>query len=126
MAKALEFNTVLNSIPVNLTGEDGQAKNFTLKELNGDQRAAYDKCFDVKLEVTEGTKVKAIPGDKFKIMPAKEFLAFCLYDSKDKPVSEEIIGTYPSRILEKLHEEALKLSGMDADTVKAKAEAKNG
>lgn len=125
----LEFSTVLKSIDVKLKGEDGVEKIYHLKELNGDQRAEYQKHFDVKLEVIgegDDQKIKATPGEAFKLMTAREFLCYCFYDSEDKLVPESEIGKLPSRILESMHTAALKLSGMDSDSVKAKAAAKNG
>ena len=53
MAKELRFSTVLKQVPVFLTGKDGVEKKFTLKELTGSQRAAYNESFDVKIEMDE-------------------------------------------------------------------------
>lgn len=125
MTQELKFNIVLKSKPVTLIDEDKKEKKFRLKELTGDQRAVYQECFDVKIEM-DGDKVKATAGEQFRMMPAKEFLSLCLYDENDVLIKEDVIGKYPSRVLEDLYEAALKLSGMDKDTVEAKkAKAKN-
>lgn len=131
MAKVLKFNTVLKSREVELIGGDDTVKKYKLKELNGDQRAVYDACFDFKLEVIEGDTpedrtVKAIPGENFKVMSPKEFVSLCLYDDKDEIVSEGFVGSLPSKVLVELHKEALELSGMDLDSVKSETVAKNG
>jgi len=113
MNKELRFSTVLKELPVFLTGKDGIEKKYTLKELTGTQRAIYNESFDVKIEMDEDGKAKAIAGEGFKSFSAKQFLALCLYDEKDVLVDEKIIGSYPSSMLNKLHMAALELSGLD-------------
>jgi len=123
MDKELRFSTVLKELPVFLTGKDGVEKKFTLKELTGKQRAIYNASFDVKIEMDEEGKAKAVAGEGFKSFSATQFLALCLYDENDKLVGESTIDTYPSTMLAKLHEAALELSGLDRKALEA---AKNG
>ena len=66
MAKELRFSTVLKEIPVYLTGKDGIEKKYTVKELTGTQRATYNESFDVKIEMDENGKAKAVAGSGFK------------------------------------------------------------
>jgi len=125
MDKELRFSTVLRELPVFLTGEDGTEKEFKLKELNGSQRAKYNQSFDVKVEMDEDGKAKAIAGEGFKSFSAVQFLAMCLYNEDGHPVSEGIIGKYPSTMISELHEAALELSGLNKEALKsAKKESK--
>ena len=122
MSKELRFSTVLKELPVFLTGEDGVEEKHTLKELTGVQRAVYNESFDVKIEMDEDGKAKAVAGEGFKSFSAKQFLALCLYDEEGKLVGEKTLGGYPSTMLAELHEAALELSGLDR---KALETAKN-
>ena len=122
MSKELRFSTVLKELPVFLTGEDDVEEKHTLKELTGVQRAVYNESFDVKIEMDEDGKAKAVAGEGFKSFSAKQFLALCLYDEEGKLIGEETIGGYPSTMLAELHEAALELSGLDR---KALETAKN-
>jgi len=119
----LRFSTVLKELPVYLTGKDKIEKKYTLKELTGEQRAVYNESFDVKIEMDEDGKAKAVAGGGFKSFSAKQFLALCLYDEEDNHVDEKTIGDFPSTMVAKLHEAALVLSGLDR---KALETAKNG
>ena len=124
MEKEMRFSTVLKEVPVILTGKDEVEKKFTLKELTGSQRATYNESFDVKIEMDEAGKAKAVAGGSFKSFSAKQFLALCLYDEEGKLVDEKIIGGYPSSMLNKLHIAGLELSGLDKKSLdKAKNES---
>jgi len=122
MGTELRFSTVLKERPVYLMGLDKVEKTFTLRELTGTQRAIYNESFDVKIEMDENGKAKAIAGEGFKSFSAKQFLALCLYDEKNVLVDVNVIGNYPSTMIAKLHEAALGLSGLDT---KALETAKN-
>jgi len=119
MSKELRFSTVLKELPVFLTGKDGVEKKCTLKELTGTQRAVYNASFDIKIEMDEDGKAKAVPGEGFKTFSTKQFLALCLYDEEGKLIEEPTIGDYPSTVLTKLHEAALELSGLDKKSLEA-------
>ncbi len=121
MAKELKFSVVLKELPVKLTGSDGVEKKYKLKELTATQRSTYNDNFGFKLEMVDG-KAKATAGEDFKLPSAKAFIALCLYDDKDKLVSEEVIGNFPSTVVEELSAAAMELSGMDE---KALEKAKN-
>jgi len=115
----LEFSAVLNELPFTLAGEDGVKRNYKLRELTGDQRAKYDASFDIKIEVDAQGGVKGIPGEGFKSFSGKDFLALCLYDDNNTLVSAEFIGALPSKVVNALHTEALKLSGLDKKAMEA-------
>ena len=117
----LKFTTKLKEKIVVLTGEDDKEKEFKLKELTGDQREAWNNKFDYTIEMKDG-KTEAKPGKDFKMPSAKSFLAMCFYDPDDKLVDADVIGGYPQTMLDTLHLEGLKLSGMDPDSI---AKAKN-
>lgn len=119
MSKELRFSTVLKELPVFLTGKDGVEKKYTLKELTGTQRAIYNQSFDIKIEMDDEGKAKAVAGEGFKSFSTKRFLALCLYDEQDRLIDEKIIGNYPSTVLAKLHDAALELSGLDKKALEA-------
>ena len=118
----LKFNVKLKEKVVKLTVADGSEKDYKLKELTGDQREKWNEIFDYTIEVVDG-KASAKPGAGFKMPSPKQFLALCFYDEKDVLIKPEIIGSYPQTMLDALHLEGLKLSGMDPASVeKAKNE----
>ena len=115
----LKFSTILKNVPVFITGKDGVEKEYVLKELNGAQRAVYDSAFDVKIEMDAKGKAKAVAGQNFKSLSSAQFLALCLYDEKDHLVKEDVINTYPSTMLDKLHKKGLDLSGLGRKALEA-------
>jgi hypothetical protein len=117
MMADLKFNVKLAEKVVLLTGEDGTERKFKLKELSGDQREDWNKKFDYSIEIIDG-KTTAKPGKDFKMPSPKEFLSLCFYDPEDKLVKPEVIGAYGQTMLDTLHLEGLKLSGMDPASLK--------
>ncbi len=114
----LVFSIKLKEEPVKITGKDGTEKIYKLKELTGDQRKQHDANFDYKIEAV-GDTLKAVPGENFKVLSSAEFLALCFYDEKNVLVSFNVLGGYPYSMLDQLHKAALKLSGMDKDSLEA-------
>jgi hypothetical protein len=112
----LKFTTKLKEKPVLLTGKGGKEQKYMLKELTGDQREEWNNQFDYTIEVIDG-ETKAKPGKDFKMPAAKSFLAMCFYDPDDKLVPADEIGKYPQTMLDELHLEGLKLSGMDPESI---------
>lgn len=114
----LDFNVVLEEIPVSITGADKIKRILMLRELNGSQREIYDSNFKFNVEM-DGDEAKAVVSDDFKPFPAVDFVAMCLHTEDGKLVEKDIIEAYPARVIKGLHEAALKLSGMDTDSVEA-------
>ena len=114
----LKFSVKLKEKSVTITLEDGSDKIYKLKELTGDQRAKHSDSFDYTVKIEDGVASAEI-GNNFKMPSAKDFLALCFYDEKDILVPLKILGAYPSTMLEILHQTALKLSGMDKDSMMA-------
>ena len=112
----LVFRIKLKEVPVKIIDETNAEKIYKLKELTGEGRAKYNDSFNYTVEMENG-EAKAKPADDFKVMSAVEFLSLCFYDDKDVLVSKSIIGNYPSTMTDQLYERALKLSGMDKDSV---------
>lgn len=119
--EALKFSIVLQELPVLLSDKNGTERKYYLRELTGSQRAAYNRNFDIKIEMEDG-KAKASAGSNFKITAPNEFLYLCLYDDSNKLVDSKFIDDLPTSVTEALHKEALILSGMDD---KAEDAAKN-
>lgn len=119
MSNELTFSTVLDQKPFTLAGEDGISKKYILRELTGTQRAKYDASFDIKIEIDADGVAKGTPGEAFKSFSGKDFLALCMFDADNKPVSIEFIGGLPSKVVTALHQEALKLSGLDKEALEA-------
>jgi len=102
----LAFDLDLKTLPVKL-GSD----NYVIKELNGTQREQYMNQMkarsekDLKTGKTIG--IKSFEGIHTSI------LALCLYkEGSESPVKEATMKGWPASVLERLAEEALKLSGM--------------
>lgn len=114
----LGFSVKLKEELVDITGNDGVEKIYKLKELTGNQRAKHNSSYDYKVSITDGVATATV-GDNFKMPSAEDFLALCFYDENNKLVSKEVLGEYPSTVLEALHNAALELSGMDVKSIKA-------
>jgi hypothetical protein len=114
----LRFNVKLKEKPVTIIDKNDKEKIYKLKELTGKGRAKYNDNFDYKIEIIDG-EAKATAGENFKVMSSFEFLAMCLYDENDKLVPVETIAQYPATMTDSLQAEALKLSGMDKESLEA-------
>jgi len=118
----LKFEIKLKEKPVIFVTKDGIEKTYFLKELTGEQRQKYNQNFDIKFDIDDTGKAKVTPGNNFKMVPANEFLAMCLYDDSGKLVDADFINNLGTTTTEALHKVALKLSGLDE---KSRDEAKN-
>ena len=100
----LEFTLKLEEIPVILDG-----KEYTLRELTGQQRDAYMDDMNKRMRYVGG---KAEGFTKFEGLQAG-LLAKCLFDSEGKNVSEKTIQMYPSHVVQALFAKAQELSGLN-------------
>jgi hypothetical protein len=114
----LRFNVKLKELPVIIVDENNAEKTYKLKELTGKGRATYNDSFDYKIEIKDG-EAKAVPSESFKVMSSTEFIAMCLFDENDKAVPVGVIEKYPATMTDALHTEALKLSGMDKESIES-------
>ena len=119
MSDEMRFATKLESVPVVLELEDNTEKKCTLKELTGDQRAIYNKSFDIQIELDDKGKASAKAGKNFKSFSAKEFLGLCFYDEDNKLLSAGFIGKLPDRILQTLHKRGMEMSGLGKEAIEA-------
>lgn len=120
VTETLRFNTVLKEVPVFLTGVDKKEKKYFLRELTGNQRANYNSNFeDVKMEMDENGKPKAMSGIQFKLPSAVDFVSLCLFDDSSALVGKGFVGPLPSKVVTKLYEVGLELSGMNKDAIDA-------
>lgn len=124
----LSFTTKLAEQKVSITDTEGVQKEYTLRELTGDQRQVYMDSFDFDITLVDG-KAQISSKANIKSFPTKTFLSLCLFDEDNNPVTEKVIGKYPSTTTEGLHKAALKLSALDKKSIEDTAndfdEAKN-
>lgn len=118
MVATLKFDLTLKEVPVEL-GD----KKYTLRELDGESRVTYLDSFDVNVTLIDGKP--QIQGGALKGFTSIKFLTMCLFDSDGKAISEDFLNRLPGRVVEKLHKEALKLSGLGNITKEEETEAKN-
>ena len=109
----LKFSLKLKERPVTITDLDGQEKKYVLKELTGPQRETYMESFDISMTVVDGKP--QIGASSIKTFPATDFLAMCLFDENDTPVTKEILATYPGSVISSLHRAGIALSGLDKE-----------
>ena len=119
--KELSFDLKLRSIPVNITDIEGVTKQFTLRELDAEQKDIYMERFKMDISFVDG-KASIASGSEFKMPKVVDFMTMVLYDDTGKNVTAVALKKYPSTVITKLHEEALTLSGLNEE---GKKEAKN-
>ncbi len=111
----LVFELELKEIPVELTGVDGEAKPYKLKELSGKQRDRFLNDMGKRMtfkggEASSITNFEGLQGG---------LLALCLHDDEGALVSLEKIQEFPANVLTRLFEAAQKLSGLDVGAAEA-------
>jgi hypothetical protein len=105
--KTLRFSLKLEDIPVILTGKDGVEEHYTIEEMDGGRRDAYLNRQREKAEFDDAgkvTEVHTFEGSQSTL------LSLCMRDDKGKLVPEDVIQSFPSHVLEALHEAAQKLN----------------
>lgn len=119
MAEAKEFSTILKAEEVILVGEDAVKKSYFIKELTGKQRQEYQDQFDVKLGLDADNKPTMSTGDDFKLWTDTDYLSRCLYEKdKNEPIGSKFVEGLPGNMVKELTEDARKLSGLDAESMK--------
>lgn len=122
---ALNFDISRKEVEVVL-GKGGEKKKYILREFCGLARDKYTKS------IFESIEVEGVADDKVKIKNIKtdglvgsesKLIALCLFtEEDDKPVSEEVIQSYPVTVIDRLYKACQELNGLGA---KAEAQAKN-
>jgi hypothetical protein len=118
MGKTLEFNNVLEEIPVTIKMKDGE-KKFTLREFVGKDRDAWFNFLGQRATIVDGkvAEVKDFSGLQ------SHLLSLCMHDEKGDKVTEEFIqDNLKATVIEKLFRAAQKLNGLD---IGAEEQAKN-
>lgn len=118
MAEKLTFETTLKELPVVIDKE-----NYTLRELDGQQKGKYLNQMGSRIELGADGKVSG-----FKDYAGLEstLLSLCLYNAEGVPVSKNVIDSWPSSMLTRLFDAAQELSGLNETGRKAQEdEAKN-
>ena len=112
--KELEFSTKLKEVAVTIDG-----KTFHLRELGGEKRDEYIDMLNERMTITDEGKVEHI--SKYAGIRS-QLVSDSLFDSADKNVSLEIVGKFPSAVLQALFDKAQELSGISDE---GQAKAKN-
>ena len=113
----LSFSVKLKLVPVEIEDIDGVTKQFTLRELNGQQRDSFFNSMGKKINIVNGQPQGLKNYDGFQ----SSLLCMCLLDENDELVSKEKLQAFPAHVLNELWKAAQKLSGIEdekADEIK--------
>jgi len=106
----LKFNLKLKEVPVCIVDIDCNEKQYTLRELAGDERNTWLNSMRKRIQIGPGGKVASITN--FKGLQ-ESLLSICLLDEERQPVSEEKLNKWPGGVLTALFLKAQELSGLD-------------
>jgi hypothetical protein len=113
MSEATEYDLSLAEKPVNLKQTDGTVKQYTLRELPGDELEAYmEENKDRMDTVVEGGKIVVRGVRSYKGM-FTSLLKRALHNDQGKKVPVEEIKTFPARVQQALFKDAQKLSALE-------------
>ena len=96
--KELSFDLKLRSIPVNITDIEGVTKQFTLRELDAEQKDIYMERFKMDISFVDG-KASIASGSEFKMPKVVDFMTMVLYDDTGKNVTAAALKKYPSTVI---------------------------
>lgn len=114
MAEKKKYTRKLKTLELEIESPEGLMQNYTLKELNGDQRDEYLEQINARRD-KEGKEIGKVKG------ATADLLCRCLYGPDDKLVTAKTIGEFPSEMQLDLFKDAISLSGLDKE---AKEQAK--
>lgn len=117
--KELVFTLKLEEVPVKITDKDGVKKNYTLVELESDQRSRFLNQTGKKVKVSAGGDVQSITDHKFL---QEDLLTLCVLDEERNSITRETMSKWPAKTVSGLFKAAQELSGLGED---GEAEAKN-
>jgi len=112
----MKFTLELEEVLVELTDSKEGVLAYTLKELNGRQRAKYLSCVNENSEETgEISKKDGKPVVKITNFAAVQtmLLHLSLVDDKNKHAPMEKIEAWPSRVVGALYKKARQISALD-------------
>lgn len=120
---ALDFTLSLKELPVTLRSAiDGAPKEYVLRELTGKGRDAWNSS---RIKKDKRGNAVLVNGEPVLVLDGHELdlLAECVFDDTGALVSRKEIAGWPSRVVEKLAEEAQALSGIGAKEGNVESEA---
>ena len=106
----LNFDLVLQELPVTLRDAQGQAVKYVLRELTGKGRDQYLNNLTGRLvtDAKGNSRMKDFTGLQTNLVGR------CLYRAgDDSPVPEKELHDFPARVLTKLFDTAKEISGLD-------------
>lgn len=115
--ETLRFETGLQRVKVILI-TNGNEEECYLQELSGLERQVYNDSFNFNVDIVEGV-AKATPGSEFKMMSPSEFLAMTLHHKDDTLFDAISVGKMANRVVDKLYQAGLALSGLDRASMEA-------
>ncbi len=116
----LVFTLKLKEVPVEITDENGDKKNYVLRELTSDQRSIFLDQLGKSVKITgSGGEIQSITDHKFL---QENLVVKCILDEDRKKITREIIAKWPAKVVSGLFKAAQELSGLDED---GETEAKN-
>lgn len=127
MGETLEFSLKLKTIPVILENVQGEKKNYTLSEMNGEKADEWQDFTLEKMDMSpEGeqsedgsVKVKVKIGNSFSMTGMEsKLLSMCLYGPDNVLVTEKEIQKFPVPVRADLFVKAQEINGLDAESKK--------
>ena len=113
--ETMKFDLELEEVPVELSDSKEGVKKYTLKELNGRQRAKYLTSVNENSEDTGETGKDGKPVVKITNFSAVQttLLHLSLVDKEGKHPPYEEIEAWPSRVVGALYKKAREISALD-------------
>lgn len=107
---------VRKEVQVKVVDAAGSTRDYILREMTGAQRDAW-------MNKTQGKMSKNAEGKSVGIRDFTglhaSLISACLYQAEDnKPVSEQVIQTFPSSVQTTLFARAQKMNGLEPDSEK--------
>lgn len=111
MSDDLNFDLILQELPVTLTNADGVAEQYVLRELTGRGRDQYLNNLTGRLvtDAKGNSRMKDFTGLQSNLVGR------CLFRKDGQAVTEAELVQWPARVLSKLFDKAKELSGLDDD-----------
>ena len=108
----LRIRLVRKEEQIILEDENGQEKEYTIKEMVGTEFGKWRTAMATRLKVSPDGKPLGVRD--FKGMEAS-LISKCLYDETGQPVPERVIEAWPTAAQQELFRKCQEINGMDKD-----------
>lgn len=102
--------------PIKIKGRDGVVRDYTLREMDGDDLGRWMNAIHERLSEKKGSKFRGNGHAKtdYRGMHA-DLISLCLYDADGKRVSKDVIRKWPASLQSTLFKKSQRLNGLDDD-----------